>query len=265
MRRPADVSPGNADADARRACAFEVRTPAGAVQIPRHWSAGRTSTTSSQRSRPRSRSACRRTRSKTGIAALAGVPGRFEVVSAPATTSTVVVDYAHTDDALKNLLETVRGARARPRHHGVRLRRRSRSHEAPADGRGRRPHERRRHRDLGQSALRGSRRDHRRGDAGHAAAERSHDRVGDERRVSRGPEALADGRSARGDRSARWICAETGDLVVARGQGTREGAGDRRAHRSGSTTWRWRARHSCGAARGCRWDDVAGDRAHRSC
>jgi UDP-N-acetylmuramoyl-L-alanyl-D-glutamate--2,6-diaminopimelate ligase len=43
-----------------------------------------------------------------GVASLAGVPGRFEVVSGPADRVTVVVDYAHTDDALRNLLETAR-------------------------------------------------------------------------------------------------------------------------------------------------------------
>jgi UDP-N-acetylmuramoyl-L-alanyl-D-glutamate--2,6-diaminopimelate ligase len=43
-----------------------------------------------------------------GLAALTGVPGRFEVVSSPADDITVVVDYAHTDDALRNLLETAR-------------------------------------------------------------------------------------------------------------------------------------------------------------
>jgi UDP-N-acetylmuramoyl-L-alanyl-D-glutamate--2,6-diaminopimelate ligase len=43
-----------------------------------------------------------------GIATLAGVPGRFEVVSQSADDVTVVVDYAHTDDALRNLLETAR-------------------------------------------------------------------------------------------------------------------------------------------------------------
>ena len=43
-----------------------------------------------------------------GIAALTLVPGRFQVVSEPADDVRVVVDYAHTDDALKNLLETAR-------------------------------------------------------------------------------------------------------------------------------------------------------------
>ncbi len=43
-----------------------------------------------------------------GIAQLPGVPGRFELVSQPGDDIGVVVDYAHTDDALKNLLETAR-------------------------------------------------------------------------------------------------------------------------------------------------------------
>jgi len=42
-----------------------------------------------------------------GIAALPGVPGRAERVLA-GQDFTVLVDYAHTDDGLKNLLETVR-------------------------------------------------------------------------------------------------------------------------------------------------------------
>ncbi len=43
-----------------------------------------------------------------GLAALPGVPGRMEKVVAGQDFA-VLVDYAHTDDALKNLLETVRG------------------------------------------------------------------------------------------------------------------------------------------------------------
>jgi UDP-N-acetylmuramoyl-L-alanyl-D-glutamate--2,6-diaminopimelate ligase len=43
-----------------------------------------------------------------GLLRLPGVPGRFEVVSGEADDVTVVVDYAHTDDALRNLLETAR-------------------------------------------------------------------------------------------------------------------------------------------------------------
>jgi UDP-N-acetylmuramoyl-L-alanyl-D-glutamate--2,6-diaminopimelate ligase len=43
-----------------------------------------------------------------GLRALDGVPGRFQVVSDARDEVTVVVDYAHTDDALRNLLETAR-------------------------------------------------------------------------------------------------------------------------------------------------------------
>jgi UDP-N-acetylmuramoyl-L-alanyl-D-glutamate--2,6-diaminopimelate ligase len=43
-----------------------------------------------------------------GLEHLPGVPGRFELASGPSDDITVVVDYAHTDDALRNLLETAR-------------------------------------------------------------------------------------------------------------------------------------------------------------
>jgi len=43
-----------------------------------------------------------------GIARLERVPGRFQLVSTAAHDVHVIVDYAHTDDALKNLLETAR-------------------------------------------------------------------------------------------------------------------------------------------------------------
>ena len=45
---------------------------------------------------------------ETGITALDRVPGRFQLVSTSSDDVNVVVDYAHTDDALKNLLETAR-------------------------------------------------------------------------------------------------------------------------------------------------------------
>jgi UDP-N-acetylmuramoyl-L-alanyl-D-glutamate--2,6-diaminopimelate ligase len=43
-----------------------------------------------------------------GVATLTSVPGRFQLVSDATDDVRVVVDYAHTDDALKNLLETAR-------------------------------------------------------------------------------------------------------------------------------------------------------------
>ncbi len=43
-----------------------------------------------------------------GLSRLQGVPGRFERASSPGDDITVVVDYAHTDDALRNLLEMTR-------------------------------------------------------------------------------------------------------------------------------------------------------------
>jgi UDP-N-acetylmuramoyl-L-alanyl-D-glutamate--2,6-diaminopimelate ligase len=43
-----------------------------------------------------------------GLGRLGGVPGRFELVSSAKDDIAVVIDYAHTDDALKNLLETAR-------------------------------------------------------------------------------------------------------------------------------------------------------------
>jgi UDP-N-acetylmuramyl-tripeptide synthetase len=45
---------------------------------------------------------------ETGLRQLTGVPGRFEFASAADDDISVIVDYAHTDDALRNLLETAR-------------------------------------------------------------------------------------------------------------------------------------------------------------
>ena len=43
-----------------------------------------------------------------GVAQLDGVPGRFEMVSSPDDDVSVLVDYAHTDDALRAVLGAVR-------------------------------------------------------------------------------------------------------------------------------------------------------------
>jgi len=43
-----------------------------------------------------------------GVADLDAVPGRMQIVSTPADDVTVIVDYAHTDDALRGLLKTAR-------------------------------------------------------------------------------------------------------------------------------------------------------------
>jgi UDP-N-acetylmuramoyl-L-alanyl-D-glutamate--2,6-diaminopimelate ligase len=88
--------------------AFEVRTPRGTVQIR-----------SRLVGRPNAYNILAAvaaavaldvpfTAVESGIAAVENVPGRFQLASAPSDDVRVVVDYAHTDDALKNLLETAR-------------------------------------------------------------------------------------------------------------------------------------------------------------
>jgi UDP-N-acetylmuramoyl-L-alanyl-D-glutamate--2,6-diaminopimelate ligase len=108
VRRPADVSPGPLTLTLK-GLRFEARTPAGAVQIssplvgrPNVYNILAAVATGVALGLPPQAI-------EAGIAGLTGVPGRFEVVSAAEDDVTVVVDYAHTDDALKNLLETVRG------------------------------------------------------------------------------------------------------------------------------------------------------------
>lgn len=45
------------------------------------------------------------------LSAIDGVNGRFQTITSPLRTRTAIVDYAHTPDALKNVLETIRDIR----------------------------------------------------------------------------------------------------------------------------------------------------------
>jgi UDP-N-acetylmuramoyl-L-alanyl-D-glutamate--2,6-diaminopimelate ligase len=107
INRAADVSPGPL-AFSLDGLAFEVRTPRGVVALrsrlvgrPNVYNILAAAGTAAALGLPLD--AIRR-----GLEALQGVPGRFEVVSGGGDDITVVVDYAHTDDALRNLLETAR-------------------------------------------------------------------------------------------------------------------------------------------------------------
>ena len=92
-----------------------------------------------ERRSPRSRrdgcSGSRTTRSCAGVEHVAGVPGRFEAVD-EGQPFAVLVDYAHTPDALENVLAAARELAAGRLDLRLRLRRRPRPRQAPADGRG---------------------------------------------------------------------------------------------------------------------------------
>ena len=201
----------------------------------RRSSAGRTSTTSSRPRRPRSRSTCRSARSKQASPTLASVPGRFQLVSDPADDVRVVVDYAHTDDALKNLLETARPLAVRTSHHGLRLRRRSGPHEASADGSRRRALERPRDRHLRQPALGGSGANHRGDQARHR---RCRPTARQEAAAAASTPCLADRRSQGGHREGDRTTRGPGIWCSSRARATR------RRRRSAtrccrSMTWTW--------------------------
>ncbi|MBI4477833.1 MAG: UDP-N-acetylmuramoyl-L-alanyl-D-glutamate--2,6-diaminopimelate ligase [Acidobacteria bacterium] len=105
--RSADVRPGPLSFSLR-GLAFEARTPRGTLHIrsplvgrPNVYNILAAAATGVALGLPFD--AIER-----GVASVAGVPGRFQIVSRPSDDVTVVVDYAHTDDALKNLLETAR-------------------------------------------------------------------------------------------------------------------------------------------------------------
>src|SRR3989442_14477120 len=107
IARPADITPGPLSFSVE-GLTFDVRTPGGALHI-----------TSKLVGRPNVYNILAAVGTATalglpfhvierGVRSLEGVPGRFQVVSDATDEVTVVVDYAHTDDALRNLLETAR-------------------------------------------------------------------------------------------------------------------------------------------------------------
>jgi UDP-N-acetylmuramoyl-L-alanyl-D-glutamate--2,6-diaminopimelate ligase len=107
LTQPADVTPGPLEITLA-GLAFQIRTPRGTVDVqsrlvgrPNVYNILAAAATATALDLPLDAIA-------KGVNSLAGVPGRFEVVSAPNDDVTVVVDYAHTDDALRNLLETAR-------------------------------------------------------------------------------------------------------------------------------------------------------------
>ncbi|NED93815.1 UDP-N-acetylmuramoyl-L-alanyl-D-glutamate--2,6-diaminopimelate ligase [Phytoactinopolyspora alkaliphila] len=53
-----------------------------------------------------------------GVAACAGVPGRMEQVNEPGDTPRAIVDYAHTPDAVQNVLEALRDEMRDQHGHG---------------------------------------------------------------------------------------------------------------------------------------------------
>ena len=107
INKPADVTPGPLSLTFE-GLEFDVRTPRGSVHVKSQL-VGRPNvsnilaTVATATSLDLPVEAIER-----GLASLSGVPGRFEVVSTPADDVIVVIDYAHTDDALRNLLETAR-------------------------------------------------------------------------------------------------------------------------------------------------------------
>ena len=107
INKPADVTPGPLTLTFE-GLEFDARTPKGAVHVKSRL-VGRPNvsnilaTVAVATALDIPAAAIER-----GLANLDGVPGRFELVSSSKDDITVVIDYAHTDDALKNLLETAR-------------------------------------------------------------------------------------------------------------------------------------------------------------
>jgi UDP-N-acetylmuramoyl-L-alanyl-D-glutamate--2,6-diaminopimelate ligase len=105
--RPADITPGPLSFSLA-GLAFDVRTPRGALRLrstlvgrPNVYNILAAAATGVALDLPFDAI-------EEGVRSVKGVPGRFEIVSSEKDGVTVVVDYAHTDDALRNLLETAR-------------------------------------------------------------------------------------------------------------------------------------------------------------
>jgi UDP-N-acetylmuramoyl-L-alanyl-D-glutamate--2,6-diaminopimelate ligase len=107
LGRPADVTPGPVSFTFR-GLVFDVHTPTGDVHVASKL-AGRPNVYNILAAVAVATALdVRADAIETGLRELEGVPGRFQIVTAPADDISVVVDYAHTDDALRNLLETAR-------------------------------------------------------------------------------------------------------------------------------------------------------------
>jgi UDP-N-acetylmuramoyl-L-alanyl-D-glutamate--2,6-diaminopimelate ligase len=107
IARDADVAPGPLSYSLS-GLEFEARTPAGAVQV-RSRLVGKPNVYNILAAVTAAVALGVPIRAiERGIQDLTGVPGRFELASSPGDDVTVIVDYAHTDDALRNLLETAR-------------------------------------------------------------------------------------------------------------------------------------------------------------
>jgi UDP-N-acetylmuramoyl-L-alanyl-D-glutamate--2,6-diaminopimelate ligase len=111
INQPADVTPGPLSFS-MEGLDFEARTPRGLLRVrstlvgrPNVYNLLAAVTTCTALDLPF-------TAIEKGIASLQGVPGRFQVVSTKADDVVVIVDYAHTDDALRSLLETARSLAA---------------------------------------------------------------------------------------------------------------------------------------------------------
>ena len=154
--RPADITPGPLSFSLD-GLTFDVRTPRGTLHV-RSKLVGRPNVyniLAAVVAGDRARSAVRRDRDAASRS-LDGVPGPLSGrLGAEGRSHRRRRLRAHRRCAAQPARDGA-AAGARPADHGVRLRRRSRSHQAAADGRGGRPAERRDRDHVGQPAQRGS-------------------------------------------------------------------------------------------------------------